>query len=274
VTGFDPVVPPGGAGKINVSIKTNRYRGTISKSVAVYSNDPKNKRASLRLKGTILVPIEIRPADRINLSGKVGEIKPKQVFLVSRDGEPFDILTMRKRSDRLEVAVEPAPGSAAARADGSKAPSREPAKGAVAGGHAAYKATFSVAEGAPIGRLLDTVVLTTSHPKEPRLQIAVNGRVDGDLVVRPLALYFPVRGQSKPTLQRELRLTRKPAGGLEILGMESTSPDFVPSLHEVAEGLEYRIEVSRPEAKARNRAEAILKIRTNVGLVEVPISAR
>jgi hypothetical protein len=274
VTGFDPVIPPGGAGKVNVSIKTNRYRGTITKSVAVYSNDPKNKRASLRLKGTILVPIEVRPSDRVNISGKVGEIKPKELLLVSRDGEPFDILTMRKLSNRLEVALEPAPGSAEKRADGSKAPSRKPAKDAVAGGHAAYKATLSIAEDAPMGRLLDTVVLTTNHPKEPRLQIAVNGRVDGDLVVRPLALYFPVRGRGQPALQQELRLTRRPAGGLEVLGMESTHPDFVPSLHEVAEGLEYRIEVKRPEAKAGSRAEATLKIRTNVGLVEVPISAR
>jgi len=274
VTGFDPVILPGGEGKVTASIRTTRYKGTISKGVTVYSNDPNNARVTLRLKGTILVPIEVRPTDRLNFTGKAGAFKPKELLIVSREGEPFDILDLKKRSEHLSVALEPAPEAAAARPDGSRAPAREPAEGAVVGGHAAYKATVSLAEDVPIGRLSDIVVLRTNHPKVPRLEIRVSGRITGDVVVRPQILHFRRPGMGELALKQELRLTRRPEGGLEILGVESTSPDFVPSVHVVSEGLEYRIVVERPEERARNRAEATLKIRTNVGLVEVQIFAR
>ena len=49
-----------------------RYRGPISKAVTVYSNDPNNARASLRLKGRILVPIEVRPSEHISMDGTLG----------------------------------------------------------------------------------------------------------------------------------------------------------------------------------------------------------
>jgi hypothetical protein len=274
VAGFDPVILPGGEGKVTVTVSTARYRGPVSKAITVYSNDPKNSRASLVIKGTILVPIEVRPSENIDVAGAAGAVEPREVLIVSRDGEPFDILSVGKRLDHLRVALAPAPEAAEARADGRRAPARRPAEGAVAGGHAAYRLTLTVAGDAPIGRLADVIVLATSHPKEPQLQIRVSGRISGDVVVRPQALYFQVLGPGEPVRKQEVHLVRRPAGGLEILGVESTSPDFVPSVHVVAEGLEYRIDVERPEEKARVRGEATLRVHTSVGVIEVPMSAR
>jgi len=273
VTGFDPVIPPGGVGKVTASLGTHRYAGVVTKSISVYSNDPKNARAMLRLKGTVLVPIEVRPSERVQFNGKAGAVRPQELLLVSREGEPFDILGLKKRSPHLEVVLEPAPESAKTRADGSRAPAREPAEGAVAGGHAAYKATLSVAEDVPIGRLSDIVILTTNHPKVPRLEIRVGGQIDGEVRVRPRALYFQRPRAGEPAHKRELRLTRRPEGGLEILGVESTSPEFVPKVHAVTEGFEYRIEVER-QAGGTGLRKAMLKVRTNLGLVEVAITAR
>jgi hypothetical protein len=274
VAGFDPVILPGGEGKVTVSLSTTGYAGTVSKAVTVYSNDPKNSTAFLRIKGTILVPVEVRPSESIEVSGMAGAVAPREVLIVSRDGEPFDILSVDKRSPHLQVALAPAPESAEKRSGGGRAPARAAAKDAVAGGQAAYKLTVTVAGGTPIGPLADTIVLKTSHPKAPQLQIRVNGRINSDVAVRPMALRFQASGTGEPTRKLELVLSRRPAGGLEILGVESTSPDFVPTVQVVEKGLEYRIEVERPEERARVRGEATLRVRTSAGVVEVPMSAR
>lgn len=273
MAGFDPVIPPGGEGKVTATLSTNRYVGAVSKSISVYSNDPNNASTLLRLGGTVLVPIEVRPANHVQFTGRVGAVQPQELLIVARKGEPFDILEVKNQSQHLRFAVEPAPEAAQARAGGGKAPARAPADGAVAGGQAAYRARLSLSKDIPIGRLSEVILLETNHPEEPRLEIRVSGHIEGDVGVHPEALYFrrPRPGETAPAKQ-ELRLTGRSEGGLEILGVECTSPDFVPSLHVETEGLEYRIEVERSEGGAP-RATATLRIRTNAGLVEVPIAA-
>jgi len=274
VAGFDPVILPGGEGKVTVSVSTTGFAGPVSKAVTVYSNDPKNSTAFLRLKGTIQVAVEVRPSESIDISGAAGAVAPREVLIVSRDGEPFDILSVDKRSPHLQVALAPAPEAAEPRADGSRAPARAAAGAAVAGGHAAYRLTLTVAGSAPIGPLADTIVLKTSQPKAPQIQIRVNGRINSDVAVRPMALRFQASATGEPTRKMEVVVSRRPAGGLEILGVESTSPDFVPTVQVVEKGLEYRIEVERPEERARVRGEATLRVRTSLGVVEVPMTAR
>jgi hypothetical protein len=272
VTGFDPVIPPGGEGKVTASLATNRYSGTIAKTISVYSNDPKNPRAVLRLQGTVLVPIEVRPAERVHFSGRAGIIPPQQLFLISREGEPFDILEMGKRSPHLTVALVPAPEKARPLPGGEKAPVREPAEGAVVGGHAAYMATLSLDEETPVGRLSDLVTLTTNHPKLKRLDIRVGGVIDGEVMIRPQSLYFQRPRPGRPAHRREVRLSRRPEGGLKILSVESTDPEFLPELLAVTEGFEYRVRVQRKEG-ATGIKKATMRIETNHGLLEVPITA-
>lgn len=274
MAGFDPVILPGGEGKVSVTVRTARYRGAISKAVTVYSNDPNNAKASLHIKGRILVPIEVHPSEHINLAGKVGSIEPGELFLIARQGDPFDVLSVRNALDYLRVELEPAPEKAAPRADGSAAPALEQAVGTVAGGHAAYRLQVSVADDAPIGRISDTIHLKTNHPKEPNLQIRVVGQLRGEIEVRPTTLYFRSRGSGEPTRARKVNVFRKPDGDLKILKVESSSPDFVPSTTTVQEGLEYQIEVTRPEEKLRIPAQGTLTIRTNHGNVEVQLQAR
>jgi hypothetical protein len=66
---FDKVVPPGGEGKITLSMRTMDRQGKISRNASIYSNDP--AKSIVRLGITVLVrPIIQLTTPNIYLSGK------------------------------------------------------------------------------------------------------------------------------------------------------------------------------------------------------------
>jgi hypothetical protein len=61
VASFDKVIPPGGEGKITLSVKTKGYQGEHHWSARVNTNDPVKDLFYLELKAFINVPIFISP---------------------------------------------------------------------------------------------------------------------------------------------------------------------------------------------------------------------
>lgn len=59
-------IPPGGEGKIKVKVSTRGRKGTLQKTVVVQSNDPKQPRFNLKVKGMVEVIAAFEP-DRLNL---------------------------------------------------------------------------------------------------------------------------------------------------------------------------------------------------------------
>jgi hypothetical protein len=277
VAEFDSVVPPGGQGKVTASIDSAKFKGPISKSVTLYSNDPANERVLLRLSAEILVPIDVRPRDRIYVRGKADSLGPQELLLVAMDGEPFTIREVQKQSDALSLKVTPAPESALERADGKKAPKAKKApKDALAGGHAAYQLVVTFAADAPPGNFSDRLRVMTDHPKMPTIDITVSGRLEGDVSIRPERLFFLSRGGTSTT-QQELNLAKRPAGGLAITKVTSTNPSFTANLRTVEEGFEYVVEVNRATDAVGQTGQAQLIIETNdprQSRIEVPIVAR
>jgi len=53
VASFDRTIPPGGVGKIALSVTTQGQHGDIRVRTRVYSNDPKNKQITLTLKAFV-----------------------------------------------------------------------------------------------------------------------------------------------------------------------------------------------------------------------------
>jgi hypothetical protein len=69
VASFDRAIPPGGEGKITLTVDTARYEGNIHKSAVIYTNDPKMARFSLQVRAFVQVPILIKPP-YVRLKGK------------------------------------------------------------------------------------------------------------------------------------------------------------------------------------------------------------
>lgn len=56
---FDRTVPPGGEGKITLTVNTKGYSGEIHKAALVHTNDPKMQRVQIGVKAFVQVPILI-----------------------------------------------------------------------------------------------------------------------------------------------------------------------------------------------------------------------
>lgn len=75
---FDKAIPPGGEGKIKLTVRTKDYQGAVTKSARVYTNDPSKDVFILRIKAYVKVPIYISPR-YVYLYGKEGETITKVI---------------------------------------------------------------------------------------------------------------------------------------------------------------------------------------------------
>ena len=58
---FDRTIPPGGEGKVTLSVNTKGFQGNVHKSARVYTNDPVNRIQTIRLDGFIRTAISLSP---------------------------------------------------------------------------------------------------------------------------------------------------------------------------------------------------------------------
>ncbi|MFC1868767.1 DUF1573 domain-containing protein [Thermodesulfobacteriota bacterium] len=58
---FDRAIPPGGEGKITITMNTEGYEGNFYKTTYVYTNDPKKDWLILGIRAFVRVPLSLRP---------------------------------------------------------------------------------------------------------------------------------------------------------------------------------------------------------------------
>ena len=55
-------IPPGGAGEIKANFDSSRFKGDISKTIYVYTNDPVDATRQLYIKGTVIEKVSMTPS--------------------------------------------------------------------------------------------------------------------------------------------------------------------------------------------------------------------
>ena len=88
---FDQAIPPGGVGKIVLTVKTEGYQGRVTKSALVRSNDPRQQSLNLSLSADIRTYIVVEPALRAVLQGVVGDDIRQVLQIRAGDGYPLEI---------------------------------------------------------------------------------------------------------------------------------------------------------------------------------------
>jgi len=91
VADYDRVIPPGGQGKITLTIKPFSVMRDFLKQTKVKFNDPARPELELTLKGYVEPIIEIQPNHIVRLRGKVDEDVRGQVRFVSHLSGPWEI---------------------------------------------------------------------------------------------------------------------------------------------------------------------------------------
>jgi len=166
VAEYDRAIPPGGVGKITLQVKTKGYQGRMTKSAAVYSNDPDQRTARIYLSIDVRSHIVVEPGPRIVLSGIVGEDLRRVFHIRAADEQPLEITRaetnlssvidyrLTREEDGRQYALEV----------GVKSTGKQVSSG--------------------------FLELETNHPVKKRLKLPILVRVRSELEVRPAMITF------------------------------------------------------------------------------------
>lgn len=91
VADYDRVIPPGGQGKLTLTIKPYSVMRDFLKQTKVKLNDPAKPELELTAKGYVQPIIEIQPNHIVRLRGKVDEDVRGQVRFISHLAAPWQI---------------------------------------------------------------------------------------------------------------------------------------------------------------------------------------
>ena len=155
-----------------------------------------------------------------------------------------------KADPSLAVTVRSAAGQ-----DGRRAKARG---GAVASGSSRYVVTITPKETAPVGRTVAAVTLTTNHPEGESVPLQIVLVVSGDVLVSPETLVLEPRGTDN-----HVKISKAHGEILKILGVESSDPDFVPSVRTVVTGREYDLVLKYVGKPNRGVLRSSLTVKTN-----------
>ena len=105
----EKVIPPNGEGEIKVTYSSGKRKGTQSKSISVSTNDPANKKVSLKVTGIVKEAVVCNPS-RLNF-GKIvkGDTKTQQITVTPGEGEKVKIKSVKSLSEYLTTDVSKNP---------------------------------------------------------------------------------------------------------------------------------------------------------------------
>ncbi len=181
VASYNPApLAPGDSSVIKAKFDTAGFQGLRVKTLRVFTNDSTRPLATLSFKGPVVRDVEVSPSRFYFGTVNKGEEVSASAKISTNRSAPVKILDVESRSEHVSVGL--APGSD----DRSSVL------------HASLKST------APLGLFRDRVVVKTSSPKNPVVNIPVIARVEGDLHFVPPDISF---GLLEGPLDNEARET-------------------------------------------------------------------
>lgn len=255
---FDRTIEPGGSGSITLEIRTQGFQGEVSKTAQVYSNDPKNPRMTIGLKGKVWAPVSIKPR-YVRLRGTEDDEIKGVVHVKGEKEEPFTLKVVSAAPpEKVEVEL------------------RETEKGRT------YE--IEVKNKAPgQARYTGNVKLTTNYPEKPEIVIQISADIRGRLEVRPKILNFGRMSQKRleelkknqKGMTRSVSVILNKGGNLKVEKVEMEKSLFKASTEPIKPGQLVRITVEPIYEKLVKGANLDrLKIYTNQKdsqVLEVPM---
>ena len=103
----EKTIPPGESGEIKANFDSSRFRGDVSKTIYVYSNDPVKPTRQLYVKGTVREKVTVNPS-QINF----GQVVAKQevtsrVTLKNQVEKPMQVGKAKATAAELLVKMQP-----------------------------------------------------------------------------------------------------------------------------------------------------------------------
>jgi len=91
VARYDRVIPPGGKGKVTLTIDTSRVRGDFKKKAIVWSNDMERLSTALYLMGHVKPHISVESGGYLSLWGPKGKVLQGHLEITNNHEKPVKI---------------------------------------------------------------------------------------------------------------------------------------------------------------------------------------
>lgn len=196
--GFDRVIAPGTTGKITLKVDTARFKGPISKSATVQTNDPQQPTLRLVVNATVQTFIDVLPRDVVNFRQYRGEESRQELTITSNEEGQFEIRDVQVTGESVRHEL-----------------SRE--------SDTQYKLQVWADAESAVGNLNGTLKLITNSQREPEVRITVRGTILGQISVNPSTLYFRVDNSAREVTAVSDNLNVRERGelGAPIVGQVS-----------------------------------------------------
>ena len=150
---FDRAIPPGGEGKITLTVDIKGYHGQIRKSATIISNDPQKPNDTLNLHGKIRPHIELLPVSSVRFKDK-GPGPEEKTLTIMATSQTFHIQKVENGlGDKISVHLDTV----------------------VDGKHYRLKVTKLQ----KAGKFFGFITCFTDHPRKPEIRIPIISNLDG-----------------------------------------------------------------------------------------------
>lgn len=208
-------VAPGEESDIAVTFDTRSDKGPATRTITVFTNDPRHQQLILTLKGNVKVQVEAVPSPVAFGNVKHDTEQTRQVLITDMaGGKDFKVGSITNSSTNIKVTEQP-------RSDGQP--------GAAL--------TITLLKSMPAGPFNDVVKVSTSRAP---VEIAVFGNVVGDLAVNPPQVSFGIVPHHASAL-RTIRLTNSGDRTVNVVGVSSTNQSVIAAVEPVTPGRVYKI---------------------------------
>jgi hypothetical protein len=221
-------------------VNLRNYGGKVAKTATVYSNDPQNPRLTLKMEGSVLPIIDVKPSSTVIFRGMADQVH--ETVLDLRAGPmPFHISSITSSLDD-KVAYE--------------------LETVEAGKHYRLRVSNKLKRGQYSGYIR----MDTDLAQKPELVIRVGGNIEGDISVRPQTVLVGKLSANLPERQGRIVVTSNRDMQFHITKVDHDEQLVSISTHPLENGKGYVIEVN-PKLEtvpAGSRRQTSLEIETDI----------
>lgn len=256
---YDKVIEVGKKGKITLSVSTTSFRGPISKSTSVATNDPAMASFQLIIKADIKEIISVKPSENMQL-GLIykGQKVEKEFALKAEDDKPFQISQVDCTDPSVKYDLVMAPDKKSA------------------------TVKVVVPEDHAIGPVNARLTLTTDHPKVPTLSLNCFGTIREPLTVYPTTLTyaglskeFIEKNPTDASLTKPITLAFETANDFEVKSAKSDLPFLKVTLDTLEQGKRYSAKVQlQGEGLKMGDFSGTVTIETNKKTITIPVNGK
>ncbi|MDH3402039.1 MAG: DUF1573 domain-containing protein [Acidobacteriota bacterium] len=258
IVDYDRSIAGGATGRVVAKLSTKGLRGPVAKSIAVYTDDPRNPQLKLVIKANVRAWVETDPgyARFLAVRGQNSETVEQTLYseepgelVVTGVSSPFPFVEVGFREAAEDERLEGRPGRQ-------------------------WVVSTTLRRDAPEGSFADFVSVDLDHPKLERLKIPISGFVQPVVAVLPRVADF---GRKDLSVPQSAILEVKNLGAAEVTlgGVETDVAGLVAKLEEVEKGRLFRLRLTLDPGMPKGDFRGVLKIPTSSRLQpEVRVDVR